>query len=255
MGMMTRGRLLIGALAAFALLAAVAVACGGGGDEEAIQSTMPPSAGATGTPAGTAAATPTGTPSALDEQLRGMVLQASDMPAGFSQAEESFSTNEEVAGQGEDAATVLAQLAEWGRIRGHGVVFSSAGTGEAGVLLVDSTVSLYASDSGAAASFADAVDTARATDWQASVAEATDVSVEEIPSLDGVGDEMLWLRVNGKAVFGDPATEQPFVQDVVLLRVGRARGSVSIVSAVADVALQVEGLVRAQAANMAAGLQ
>ena len=253
--MMTRGGLLVGALVVAALLATVAVACGGGDDEEALQSTMVPSPGATGTPAGTAAATPTGTPSAVDEQLRGMVLQLSDVPAGFVPAEESFSTNEDVAGAGEDAAEVLARLTEWGRIRGHGVVFSSGGSDQSGILLVDSTVSLYQSDGGATTSFADAVDTARTTDWAATVAGATDVSVEEIPPLDGVGDEMLWLRMNGKAVFGDPATEQPFVQDVVLLRVGRARGSVSIVSAVADVALQVEGLVRTQAANMATGLQ
>jgi len=246
-----RSRLLAGALAVAVLLAALAVACGGGGDEEA---TAAPSPGATGTPAGTAAATPVGTPSAVEQQLNGMVLQLSDMPAGFSVASESFSTNEDVAGDGEDAAEVLANLTEWGRILGHGVVFTSEASDASGVLLVDSTASLYQNNGGAAASFADAVVTARATDWQAAVAEATDVQVEELPPLD-VADEMLWLRVSGTASVGDPAAEQPFIQDVVLFRVGRARGSVSTLTSATDAAPLVESMVRTQVANMAAGLE
>jgi hypothetical protein len=252
MGAMTRLR--ICALALLALLATTAVACGGGGEEEVLQSTIPPGSGATSTPASTAAATPGGTPSPVDEQLRGMVLQLSDLPAGFSQTQDSFSTNEDVAGAGEDAAAALAQLTEWGRIRGHGVVFSSDTPDEAGLLLVDSTVSLYESDSGASASFTDAVDTARATDWQAAVGEAADVTAEEIPPLD-VADGMYWLRVSGTATIGSPPTEQSFVQDVVLMRVGRVRGSLSTLASATDVAVLVEGMVRAQAAHMAEGQQ
>jgi hypothetical protein len=254
MGALMRGKLLVGA-AAIALLTMVGVACGGGGgNEEASQSTLVPGAAVTGTPAGTPAATPTPIPAALEEQLRSMVLHLSDMPTGFSQVQESFSTNEEVAGAGEDAAEVLAQLTEWGRVMGHGVVFSSESSTEGGVLLVDTTVSLYESDSGASASFADAVNTARTTDWAATAGEAINVSVEEIPPLD-IADEMLWLRLTGSAMIGDPATEQPFTQDVVLLRVGRVRGSVSVVSDATDVALLVENMVRTQAVNMAAGLE
>jgi hypothetical protein len=182
-----------------------------------------------------------------------MVLQLSDMPAGFSQAEDSFSTNEDIAGAGDDAAGILAKLTEWGRLAGHGVVFSPGSSDQGGILIVDSTVSLYENDAGASASFADAVNTARSTDWSAS-AGASDVSVEEIPPLD-VADEMLWLRLSGTAMIGSPATEQAFIQDVVLLRVGRVRGSVSIVSSATDVALAVENMVRTQAANMEAGLE
>jgi hypothetical protein len=254
MGTMTRQRLLMGALALLALLATMAVACGGGGDEEALQSTIPPGSGATSTPAITAIATPSGTPSAVDEQLRGMVLQLSDLPAGFSQTQESFSTNEDVASAGDNVVDALAKLTEWGRIRGHGVMFNSDASDEAGVLMVDSTVSLYEGDSGASASFADAVGTARATDWQAAIGEAADVKAEEIPPLD-VADEMYWLRVSGTASIGSPPTDQVFIQDVVLMRVGRVRGSVSTISAAADTTVLVEGMVRAQAAHMAEGQQ
>jgi len=190
----------------------------------------------------------------VEQQLNGMVLQLSDLPAGFTQAQESFSTNQDVAGDGEGAAETLAQLTEWGRILGHGVVFSADASSGSGLFLVDSTVSLYQSDGGAASSFADAVNTARATDWQATMGQATDVQAEEVPPLD-VADEMLWLRIHGTALVGEPASEQPFIQDVVLLRVGRVRGSVSTISGASDAALQVEQMVRAQAANMASGLQ
>jgi hypothetical protein len=241
--------------------AAIAIVVGLSGDEdtpEAVQSTLVPSPGAAGTPADTPAGTPVPTmtpiPAALEKQLRSMVLQLSDVPAGFSQVEESFSTNEQVASAGGDAAAVLAKLTEWGRVLGHGVVFSSGSSAEGGVLLVDTTVSLYESDSGASASFADAVNTARTTDWAGSAGGATGVSVEEVPPLD-IADEMLWLRLSGTAMIGQPATEQPFVQDVVLLRTGRVRGSVSIMSTTADVAVLVENIVRTQAANMAAGLE
>jgi len=244
-----RGRLLAGAALAVVLLA-VAAACGGGGKDEATPTSSP---GATGIPADTPAGTPTATPSAVEQQLKGMVLQLGDLPAGFSVVQESFATNEDVAGDGQDAAEVLARLTEWGRILGHGVVFSSQAS-EGGLLLVDSTVSLYQSDSGAAASFADAVTTARATDWQATAGEATDVHVDEVQPLD-VADEMLWLRISGTAPIGDPPTQQPFIQDVVLFRVGRVRGSVSTISEATDVAVTVENMVRAQVANMATGLQ
>lgn len=257
MGALMSARLFVGAMAVLALLAA-AVACGGGDDEEAVQSTLVPSPGAAGTPGGTPAGTPAPTespiPTALEEQLRSMVLHLSEMPAGFSQVEESFSTNEEVANTGDDAAEVLAQLTEWGRVMGHGVVFSSESSDEGGILLVDTTVSLYESDSGASASFADAVNTARTTDWAATAGEAIDVGVEEIPPLD-IADEMLWLRLSGTAMIGEPAAEQPFIQDVVLLRVGPVRGSVSVVSAVTDVAPVVEDMIRTQADNMAAGVE
>lgn len=241
---MMRGRLLAGVALLIVVLAAVAVACGGGGKEEAVA----PSPGATGTP--------TATPSAVEEQLRAMVPQLSDLPAGFSAAEDTFSTNEDVASAATDPEAQLAKLTEWGRILGHKVTFSpdAAVTEETGVLVAESTVSLYGNDTGAAASFADAVDTARTTDWQANVAGAKDLRVEELPPLD-VADEMLWLRISGTALLGEAGTEQAFVEDMVLLRVGRARGSVSIASKGGPAAQLAETMVRAQAANMAAGLR
>jgi len=242
----------VGLLAGTALLSVVlaAVACGGGGGEEGAVSPTP---GATGTPSPGA----TATPSAVEEQLKRMVLQPGDLPAGFSMEEGSFSTNEQVASGGADPQAELASLTEWGRILGHNVVFSpdSTVTNEAGVLIVESTVSLYESDSGAAASFADAVKTARAVDWQANITGAKDLRVEEVPPLD-VADEMLWLRISGTALIGEEATEQAFVEDMVVLRVGRVRGSVAMASAGGSAAAQLaESLVRSQAADMAAGVR
>jgi len=237
MGTMMRSGLLASAVVLIAILAGVTVACGGGNGEGIVA------------PSPSAAATPL----ALEGQLKGMVLQPSDVPAGFSLTE-SFSTNEDVAGSGDDAETVLAKLTQWGRTLGLRVVFSPEASDESGIFLVDSSVSLYESDSGAAASFADARNTASATDWSTNVEGTKDVRVEEIPPLD-VADEMLWLRISGTAIVGEPATEQAFVQDVVLLRVGRARATVSVGYSGADASQAAENMVRAQAARMAAGLR
>jgi hypothetical protein len=248
--MMNRVGLLAGTALLSVVLATVAVACGGGGEEGDVS----PSPGATAALSTASSGTPGATPSAAEEQLKKMVLQASDVPAGFTLAQESTSTNEEVVTGSDDPEADLAQLTEWGRILGHGATFSAEASAETGVLLIDSTASLYETDSGAAASFADAVNTARTTDWPASWGQAKDVQVEELPPLD-IGDEMLWLRISGTATIGQPATEQPFIQDMVLFRVGRGRGSIAVVSVAIDAAQTVERMVRAQAANMAAALQ
>ena len=245
MGMMKRVGPLVGTALLSVVLAAVAAACGGGGDE----GTVSPSPGATGTPAGT--------PSAVEEQLKRMTLQLNDLPTGFSMEEGTFSTNEDVAGASEDPQAELATLAEWGRILGYNAIFSPDpnATNAAGVFIVESTVSLYETDTGAAASFADAVDTARTTDWPATITQATGLKVEELPSLD-VADEMLWFRISGTAPIGEAGNEQTFVEDMALLRVGRGRGSIAMASAGGDAASQLmEGLIRTQAANIAAGLQ
>jgi hypothetical protein len=243
--MVKRFGLLAGTALLSVVLAAVAVACGGGGDEGAAS----PSPGATGTPSAT--------PSAVEEQLKSMVLQPSDLPAGYTMEEGLFSTNEDVASGADDPQAQLANLTQWGRILGHNVTFSPNpdASNPAGVMVVDSTVSLYESDSGATASFADAVNTAHTVDWQASVPGAKDLQVEEIPPLD-VADEMLWLRISGTGLIGGAGTEQAFVEDMVLMRVGRARASVAMASTGGSAAADlVESLVRSQVANISAGLR
>ncbi len=237
---MKQGGALAGIVLLSALLVAV-VACGGG--DQGGATTPGPSA--------------TATPSATEALLKGMVVQLSDLPAGFSQQDDSFSTNQEVAdASGSSAEAELAKLTQWGRILGHSVSFAAGGTAtpESGVLMVESNVSVYQSDTGAAASYADALNTARTTDWKASMQGATDVQVEEVPPLD-VADEMLWLRINIKAAIGESATEQSFVQDFVILRLGRVRGNLSVgYQGGSNAAQFVESLIRKQAANMAAGL-
>ena len=141
MGALMRGRLLVGAVAVIALLAAVAVACGGGGDgEEAIQSTLVPEPRSRGTPAGTPAdaATPPlsrgpggaaqghGPPSQRRARWFQPGRRSPSAPTRRSPARATTPTRS------------WPRLTEWGRVLGHGVVFSSDDPEMTGVLLVDS---------------------------------------------------------------------------------------------------------------------
>jgi hypothetical protein len=212
------------------LLVAIMACDGGGGEGEA---------------------TPTPVASEVQDQLRRMALQLEDLPSGVIRAEESFTTNDESAAESDDPEGRLAKLNEWGRILGYAVTYqpNPEVMSQVGLMLVNSTVSLYGSQEGAGASFADASQTARTTDWAARFSGAEEMEVEEVTSPPLV-DEMLWLRITVKAEAAGLA-EETFVQDVILFRQGPARASLMVgwVMGVASSDL-LQQLVEAQAQRL-----
>jgi hypothetical protein len=195
-----------GGLVAFLLL--TVVACGGGGEGEV---------------------TPTPGAANVEDQLKQMVLQLEDLPSGVILAEEFLVTNELSAASSDDPEGWLAMLEEWGRILGYDVTYqpNPEVMERVGLLLANSTASLYGSEEGASASFADAEQTARTTDWAALFDGAQEVVVEVVDS-PALTDEMLWLRVTAKAQVGEEAEEETFANDVVIFRQGPARASLMV---------------------------
>jgi hypothetical protein len=157
-----------------------------------------------------------------------MVLALEDLPSGVILAEDFFSTNGESAASSDDPAGRLAMLEEWGRILGYEVTYQANPEviSQVGLLLAYSTASLYESEEGARASFADGVETGRTTDWAAQLSGAQDVQVEELTSAP-LTDEMLWLRITGKVETGEEE-EETLAQDVILFRQGPARASLLV---------------------------
>jgi hypothetical protein len=218
------------ALVAF-LLGAV-VGCGGGGGEGEV--------------------TPTPDTADVEEQLREMVLQLEDLPSGVILAEEFLATNEQSAAASDDPEGRLAKLNEWGRILGYEVTYQAnpAVLSQTGLMLANSASSLYGSEEGAKASFADAVETARATDWTEVWGGTQDLKVEEL-ALPPVVDEGLWLRITAKAAPEVGIGEETFAQDMIILRQGPGRGNLMVAwtmeSGSSDFVLQ---LIQAQARHL-----
>jgi hypothetical protein len=206
----TRLRLVTGGLTVLvAFLLAATVACDGGGGE--------------------GEATPTPVATEVQGQLRQMVLQLADLPLGVIRAEEFFTTAEESAAESDDREGRLAVLREWRYILGYETTYqpNPEVMSQTGLMLANSSASLYESEEGSTASFADAVETARTTDWAAQFSGAQDVQVEELPN-PPLTDEMLWLRITAKREAEAGSEGQIFAQDVVLFRRGPARGSLMV---------------------------
>jgi hypothetical protein len=165
--------------------------------------------------------TPTPVAGEVQDQLKRMVIQLEDLPSGVIKAEEFFVTAENSAAEGADPEARLAKLNEWGYIQGYDVTYQSspAVASVVGLILVNSTASLYSSEEGATASFADAVQTARAT-LAAEFGGGEGMEVEEVTS-PPLTDEMLWLRITQKEEGGVDA--QIFADDTVIFRQGPAR--------------------------------
>lgn len=192
---------------------------------------------------------PTPVPSKFEEQLRRMVLQAEDVPSGFTVVDEEFSTNQDVVNQAADPEAELAKLLQRGRILGYEVTYEpgeAIGSGETIIFSLNSAASIYQGPEGAATSFADAASEARTTDWVQFFDGVENIVVEELPA-PAVADEILWLRIRGNAEVG----EQTFAHDVVLLRTGAARGTLQAGSFGTEEGKEfIEGLIRAQAEHM-----
>ncbi|KPK21730.1 MAG: hypothetical protein AMJ76_01870 [Dehalococcoidia bacterium SM23_28_1] len=208
--MVTKLQLVVGGatvLVAFLLVAVVA--CDGGGGEADV--------------------TPTPGTTEVETQLREMVLQLKDLPSGVILAEEFLVTAEESAAGSDDRAERLAKLNEWGYILGYEVTYqpNTAVMTQTGLMLANSTSSLYDSEEGAEASFADAVETARATDWAELWGGTQELKVEEL-ALPPVVDEGLWLRITAEAAPEVGIGEETFAQDVVLFRQGSGRGNLMV---------------------------
>jgi hypothetical protein len=198
-------QLVVGGLVALvALLLVTAMGCGGDGGE--------------------GEATPTPVAAEVKDQLQRMVLQLEDLPSGVVRAEEFFVTNEESIAGSADPEGRLAMLEEWGRILGYDVTYQSNPEvmDQVGLMLVNSTASLYGSEEGASASFADAKQTANTTDWTALFGTAREVEAEEVDS-PPLADEMLWLRITAKAEAGEGPEEETLANDIAIFRQGRAR--------------------------------
>ncbi len=227
---MRKLRLVMGGLTVLiAFLLAAVMACGGG--EE------------TGTP----------TAAEVEDQLQRMVLALEDLPSGVILAEERFVSNEESAVASEDREERLAMLEEWGRILGYDVTYQANPEvlEQVGLILVNSTASLYDSEEGASASFADAEQTARTTDWAALFDGAWGVEEEAMASPPLV-DEMLWFRITARAAVGEGTEEQEFANDIAIFRHGRARGSLMVAWVVMDWGSSdfMQQLARAQAQHL-----
>ena len=213
-----------------ALLLAAAVACGDGGGE----------------------VTPTPADGEVEGQLGQMVLQLEDLPSGVILAEESFVTNEESAAASADREGRLVMLEEWGRILGYDVTYQANPEvmEQVGLLLANSTASLYGSEEGASASFADAEQTARTTDWAALFGGAWGMEEEEMAS-PALTDEMLWLRVTAKAEVGEGAEEETLANDIAIFRQGPARASLMVTWVMGRGSGDIMGqLARAQAQHL-----
>ncbi len=179
---------------------AVLAACGGDGDSGEVESS-------------------------LEQALRRMVLQAEDLPQGFVQRDELFTTNEYQASLSADPDARKGQLESWGRLLGYEVTYQPSGAAleESLVRGINVSSSLYRTEEGAGeAFFIDAVKGAEERDWAADFAGLRDFQQEEVDA-SGLADEIVWLRFSGfQPVDGAP---DPLVtDDLIFFRVGRERG-------------------------------
>ncbi len=159
------------------------------------------------------------------QALRRMVLQAEELPQGFVQRDELFTTNGYQASLSADPEARRDQLENWGRLLGYEVTYQPAGAGaqESPVQGINVSSSLYQTEEGAGdAFFIDAVKGAEERDWAADYAGLRDFQQEEVDA-SGLAEEIVWLRFSGfQPVDGGP---DPLVtEDFIFFRVGRERG-------------------------------
>lgn len=198
------------ALVAALLVAVLVVACkgGDGGDDNG---------GSDG-----------GGPLTIEEALKAMVLLEGDLPEGFLSGNATLSTNEQVALGNAERKQLIDS---WGRLLGYDITYEpdAAALQQGNVRGINASSSLYESEEGAGASFADADASAEATDWASTnYAGLRDFQQEEIDA-SGRADEIGWLRFSGF----QPATEPPdalVTDDLIYFRIGRERGFLRVLA-------------------------
>ncbi len=163
--------------------------------------------------------------SSLEKALRRMVLQAEELPQGFVQTDELFTTNEYQASLSADPDVRKGQLEDWGRLLGYEVTYQAAGatTEESPVRGINVSSSLYRTEEGASEAFSiDAVKGAEERDWAADYAGLRDFQQEKVDA-SGPADETVWLRFSGFQPVGD-GPDPLVTEDFIFFRVGRERG-------------------------------
>lgn len=168
--------------------------------------------------------------SALEQALRRMVLHTEDLPQGFVQSDELFTTNEHQASLAADPEARKSQLESWGRMLGYEVTYKptdaaseESADGVAPVQGINVSSSLYHTEEGAVEAFAvDAVKGAAERDWAADYAGLRDFQQEKVDA-SGLADEVVWLRVSGFQPV-DSGPNPLITDDLIFFRVGRERG-------------------------------
>lgn len=163
--------------------------------------------------------------SSLEQALQRMVLQPEDLPQGFVQRDELFTSNEHQASLSADPEVRKGQLESWGRLLGYEVTYqpSGAASEESPVQGMNVSSSLYRTEEGAGEAFLiDAVKGAEERDWAADYAGLRDFQQEQV-DVSGLADEIVWLRFSGfQPVDGAP---DPLVtDDLIFFRMSRERG-------------------------------
>ncbi len=165
--------------------------------------------------------------SGLEGLLRRMVLQPEDLPEDFVQAEETFTTNEELAASAADPNARLAELESWGRLLGYELTYQPTGSTDELPQGVNVSASIYKAAEGASASFADAVAKAQETDWATNYAGLREFQQDDIDA-EGLAEEIVWLRLSGLQTAG--GRESLVTDDLVFFRVGPERGFLRVLA-------------------------
>jgi len=246
-------RLLLPLVAALAVLL---VACGGGddenGDNEPAPAATTSAAGepqATAAPASATAAAPTSAATVEDRPevetlLKAAALQLEDLPSGYTLDDETFSTNEESAGDESEllGAPTLEELNGFGRILGYDASYSQdaslSALLEGGTLSLQVTTTLYEDSDGADDAFEfvreQASDPEFLDAFEESFASSPGVEVQDASltplSFAELGDERLAFEFKVSAHSTDLDQDFDFIARLVGIRRDRAIGSVTILA-------------------------
>ena len=236
-----------------ATLAVFLAACGGGGDEnEPSPTTTTAPAGepaATAAPASATAPAPTAAATVEDRAevealLKASALRLEDLPEGYTLDEETFTTNEESAGDESEllGAPTLEDLNGFGRILGYEASYSQdaslSALLEGGALSLQVTTTLYEDSDGADEAFEfvreQASDPEFVESFEESFTNSPGVEVRDASltpiSFAELGEERLAFEFKVSAHSTELDQDFDFIARVVGVRRDRAIGSVTVLA-------------------------